>query len=70
MDDQPTFATDAERFAWIRKHLYVPAVCDVLDTLGFRDQAMHQRLRPLDPSHCTIVGLRTDLSLDGYRLRD
>ena len=47
---------DAERFAWIREQLYVPAVCDVLDSLGFRDRAMHQRLRPLDPAHCTIVG--------------
>lgn len=50
------FAGDAERFAWIREHLYVPAVCDVLDGLGARDRAMHQRLRPLDPDHCVIVG--------------
>jgi 4-hydroxy-4-methyl-2-oxoglutarate aldolase len=50
------FATDVERFAWVREHLYVPAICDVLDALGSRDQAMHQRLRPLDPSHCVIVG--------------
>ncbi len=48
--------TDASRFAWIRKHLYVPAVCDVLDALGCRDRAMHQRLRPLDPDCCVIVG--------------
>jgi 4-hydroxy-4-methyl-2-oxoglutarate aldolase len=45
-----------ERFAWIRQNLYVAAVCDVLDTLGYREQAMHQRIRPLDPKHCTIVG--------------
>ena len=50
------FTNDAERFAWIREQLYVPAVCDVLDSLGRRDRAMHQRLRPLDPAHCTIVG--------------
>jgi 4-hydroxy-4-methyl-2-oxoglutarate aldolase len=47
---------DSERFAWIAKTLYVPAVCDILDELGFRNQAMHQRLRPLDPKNCTIVG--------------
>jgi len=51
-----SFANDQERFAWIRQHLYVPAVCDVLDSLGCRHQAMHQRLRPLDPNCCTIVG--------------
>lgn len=48
--------TDQQRFDWIRQHLYVPAVCDILDSLGFRAQAMHQRLRPLDPANCTIVG--------------
>jgi regulator of RNase E activity RraA len=31
-------------------------VCDILDSLGYRDQAMHQRLHPLDPANCTIVG--------------
>ncbi len=56
MQDVPHFANDAERFAWIREHLYVPAVCDVLDALGCRDRAMHQRLRPLDPNNCVIVG--------------
>ena len=44
------------RLAWIREYLYVPAVCDILDDLGLREQAMHQRLRPLDPEHCTIAG--------------
>jgi regulator of RNase E activity RraA len=47
---------DADRFAWIAENLYVPAVCDILDDMGHRNQAMHQRLRPLDPDNCTIVG--------------
>jgi regulator of RNase E activity RraA len=34
----------------------VPAVCDILDDLGFRQQGMHQRLRPLDGAHCTFAG--------------
>lgn len=51
-----SFANDQERFDWIRQHLYVPAVCDILDNLRHRQQAMHQRLRPLDPANCTIVG--------------
>lgn len=50
------FQSDPERFAWIRSNLYVPAVCDILDDLGYRHQAMHQRLRPIDPGNCTIVG--------------
>jgi 4-hydroxy-4-methyl-2-oxoglutarate aldolase len=51
-----TFTNDQERFEWIQQHLYVPAVCDILDSLGYRSQAMHQRLRPLDPANCIIVG--------------
>jgi regulator of RNase E activity RraA len=56
METKLSFAGDTERFAWVRKHLYVAAVCDVLDALSCRDRAMHQRLRPLDPAHCIIVG--------------
>ena len=52
------FDADAEIFAFVREHLYVPAVCDILDSLGFRHQAMHQRLRPLLPDrrNCGFVG--------------
>ena len=51
-----SFTNDPQRFEWIRQNLYVPAVCDILDSLGRRNQAMHQRLRPLDPGNCTILG--------------
>lgn len=42
----------------VRNGLYVPAVCDVLDQLGYHHQAMHQRLRPLLPDRraCGFVG--------------
>jgi 4-hydroxy-4-methyl-2-oxoglutarate aldolase len=52
------FDTDTSIFAFVREHLYVPVVCDVLDSLGYRDQAMHQRLRPLLPDirACGFVG--------------
>lgn len=40
----------------IPKGVTVAAICDVLDSLGFRSQAMHQRIRPLDPDHATFVG--------------
>ncbi|NLW49914.1 MAG: RraA family protein [Candidatus Brocadiaceae bacterium] len=53
-----TFVDDGERFDFIHSHLYVPAVCDILDGMGFRRQAMHQRLRPLLPGrrNCGFVG--------------
>lgn len=51
-------ADDHELFDFIRRSLYVPAVCDALDSLGLRRQAMHQRLRPLLPDRaaCGFVG--------------
>ena len=47
---------DTEKLSWIRDNLYVPVVSDILDTLGYRNNVMHQRLRPLDPNNCIIVG--------------
>lgn len=40
----------------IHAELTVASVCDALDRLGFRDQAMHQRLRPLDPARSRFAG--------------
>jgi 4-hydroxy-4-methyl-2-oxoglutarate aldolase len=53
-----TKENDKELFDFIRKNLYVPAVCDILDELGYRNQAMHQRLRPLLPDirNCGFIG--------------
>jgi 4-hydroxy-4-methyl-2-oxoglutarate aldolase len=49
---------DAEIFQYVQEKLYVPVVCDILDALGYRQQAMHQRLRPLLPDmrNCGFVG--------------
>ena len=48
--------SEAAHFEWIRKNLYTPVVSDILDSLGFRQQVMHQRLRPLDQNTYLIVG--------------
>lgn len=50
--------TDAEIFEFMKNNLYVPVVSDILDSLGYRHQAMHQRLRPLLPDirNCGFVG--------------
>jgi len=44
------------KFDWIKENLYVAAVCDILDELGYKHQAMHQRLRPLQQDNCTFIG--------------
>ena len=50
--------TDTEIFQFVHENLYVAAVCDILDSLGYRQQAMHQRIRPLLPDmrRCGFVG--------------
>ena len=52
------FETDAEIFQYAKERLYVSVVCDVLDSLGYRNQAMHQRIRPLLPDmhNCGFIG--------------
>lgn len=49
---------DHKLFQFVTSHLYVAAVCDILDELGFRNQAMHHRLRPLlpDGDRCGFIG--------------
>ena len=49
---------DESIFRFMKEKLYVAVVCDILDSLGYRGQAMHQRLRPLlpDARRCGFAG--------------
>lgn len=49
---------DLEFLNNITPNLYTAAICDILDEFGFRNQAMHQRLRPLLPDmrNCGFIG--------------
>jgi len=49
---------DLEFLNDIKPRLYTAVLCDILDELGYRNQAMHQRLRPLLPDMrtCGFVG--------------
>lgn len=51
-------ATEVKSLESIRHEIYAAAICDILDELGYRNQAMHQRLRPLLPDmrNCGFVG--------------
>src|ERR1700727_3031258 len=52
------FSSTTEIVDFVHKGLYVAAVCDILDSLGYRHQAMHHRLRPLlpDRNKCGFIG--------------
>lgn len=41
---------DIALFEYIARHLYTAVISDTLDDLGYRDQAMREYLRPLDPA--------------------
>lgn len=50
----------------LREKLYVPVVSDVLDAMGYLDQAMSADLRPLEP-HMRVIGrAHTALTADVY----
>lgn len=50
----------------LREQLYVAVVSDVLDSMGFLDQAMSAALRPLEP-HMRVIGrAHTLLATDVY----
>ena len=46
--------TDAELFALVRRELFVAAVGDVLDKLGFLHQFLDPKLKPIDPAMVLI----------------
>jgi len=57
-------------FDVLQRDLYTGVICDVLDSLGFPNQAMQADIRPVLP-HLTLVGrARTALSVDVYEVLD
>lgn len=58
IDADALMANDEQLLYFIHHNLHVPALCDVLDTLGYRNQAMSARVRPLLPDHrnCGFAG--------------
>jgi len=61
-----TRAREDDLLQVMRDQLYVAVVSDVLDSIGLLDQAMHQRLRPIDP-HMRCAGrAHTVLTADVY----
>src|SRR5260370_13406073 len=53
-------------YGLVQRELYTGVICDVLDSLGFPNQAMEADIRPV-MLHLTLVGrARTALSVDVY----
>lgn len=53
-------------FERLQRELYTGVICDVLDSLGFRQQAMEADVRPVHPGMTLVGRARTVLSVDVY----
>jgi 4-hydroxy-4-methyl-2-oxoglutarate aldolase len=60
---------DPQLLTVIREKLYVAVLSDVLDELGFRDQALPPNIRPLDGTLVMAGFARTGLYRDVYHVR-
>ncbi|WP_227013833.1 RraA family protein [Paenibacillus psychroresistens] len=65
------FANDNELFELMQKQLYAAVICDSLDELGYRNQAMSEHIRPLEVGKQIVVGrAKTILAVDVYHIQD
>jgi 4-hydroxy-4-methyl-2-oxoglutarate aldolase len=60
---------DPQFLALIRDKLYVAVLSDVLDELGYGDQALPPHIRPLDETLVMAGFARTGLYRDVYHVR-
>jgi len=59
---------DDDYLARIRERLYTAVLSDVLDELGYRDQAMPPSIRPLDDTLVMVGFARTGIYREVYRV--
>lgn len=61
---------DQEMFKLIEEKLYTAVCCDVMDELGFRNQAMRHDIRPIS-KECNLIGrAKTILAVDIFEITD
>jgi regulator of RNase E activity RraA len=59
---------DETRFELIMEKLYTAVCCDVLDELGYRNQAMRPDIRPIDDDKLLVGWAKTILAVDVYHV--
>jgi 4-hydroxy-4-methyl-2-oxoglutarate aldolase len=60
------FSNQNELFSYMKQHLYTAVICDMLDDLGLRNQAMRANIRPLVGDMVLVGFAKTILSADVY----
>ncbi len=62
---------DKEVFDRMKAELYTGLVCDVMDSMGYRNQALSMNIRPLEENNCKMAGrAKTILAVDIYEVLD
>jgi len=59
---------DRELFDFMQRELYVSVVSDILDSLGYREQAMDATIRPIYTEAIVVGRAHTVLSTDVYEM--
>ena len=59
---------DKEFLDYLQRELNTAVICDILDDMGYRNQAMSGRLHPLDDSYKLVGVAKTVLSYDVYEM--
>lgn len=59
---------DQDVFDLIEKELYVPVVADILDQMGFKEQTMAARIRPLYPEAVVVGRAMPMLGMEVYKV--
>lgn len=54
----------------IKKELYTAVICDTLDELGYRNQAMNEAIRPLQSNGVIVGRAKTVLAVDVYHVAE
>lgn len=67
---RPEVNNDRSLFELMERKLFTGVLCDVLDELGYRNQAMSEGIRPLDPGFVFAGRAKTILAVDIYHIPD
>ncbi|MBO7743691.1 RraA family protein [Paenibacillus sp. MWE-103] len=61
---------DAQLFELMRNNLYTGVICDTLDALGYRNQAMAENIRPLRTGDILVGRAKTIHAVDTFYAHD
>ncbi|GGD98419.1 RraA family protein [Paenibacillus nasutitermitis] len=62
--------TDQQLFALMKEKLYTGVICDSMDDLGYRNQAMDEHIRPLEDGVVVVGRAKTILAADVYHIHE